>query len=762
VIGTFLLSSSHLHCLNLGLRDVLFVQGRCISSFRTSSSGESSCDYLPIRSSVADAVSHLVQDDIERARIRPTTSSQHYGFVHANTPSSRSHITASSKSIFESPKTIADISENSQEEHSSSASSTTSTSGSVTSSLDSSLSSEEAIATAVASVVQSSEDAEIVTSASNAETQKLLDQIDELQADIYFHAAQEEQLTAQVGKLESYVKYWKDEAKTQMDVFEMMRWGKEKNAATIKKLHEEKEQDANAKKELERQVQQLKDDIEVLEHSKAQGADGLREEIETLRLEKMDAEIMVEELCLEKTEAEERIETLCLEKAETETRTKSFVRKIMNLEKDKMRAEKENATLATENATLIAENAKLVALNIELVRQNKALQEENETLQAYANDANQLLDSNITEVETLNTENATLVARIDQLLEDNKVLHEDYDSLDACYHDLESQHHDLEKEVIALRPANDGLIQPRPLDFTGLGRANVRLLEDVARLQAQQEAHMLQTNNAERGNPQHAASTAVHDIVEHFAYKLRDISAIAAVGGDIAAEIIIGKVEELEAETEARLAEEKQKLFADPAPSTSHLAGSLASALSGEITIILSNRDVHDVASQFSEGGNKLFQLREQAVVRLCSDEHSLADGITSPVVLPRTPVVVYYAHESDEQSQHESLDASDGSSALGTPMPQPKSDLPEEDVFRLTEESVTLEDDGFELHDAPPCHLDERVSQWVHAEGEEEDIEAEDMITPSPTTYHLCDPHMNDLHGHNRREAAYESGEVF
>jgi hypothetical protein len=170
-----------------------------------------------------------------------------------------------------------------------------------------------------------------------------------------------------------------------------------------------------------------------------------------------------------------------------------------------------------------------------------------------------------------------------------------------------------------------------------------------------------------------------------------------------------------------------------------------------------------DIALQLGDLEERLFQLRDQAMVSGHSDGQSHVDLFSLSIALPITPPNNFYdAYGCDHQSEQESQDGSEGSFALGTPLPQKKSDLPEQDVFCPTEETVAPEDGDFSLNDAPPCHLDERVSKWIHAEGEEEDIEAEDMITPSPTTYHIHDPHMKDLHGHNCREAAYESGEVF
>lgn len=407
------------------------------------------------------------------------------------------------------------------------------------------------------------------------------------------------------------------------------------------------------------------------------------------------------------------IENLRLGKTEVEAKVSSLIRKIAKLEREK--------------AVLVNDNAKFVGLNNELVEQSTVSQEEYESLKAYAND-------------------------------------------------LESQYNLLESDIIALQSASGsliakdildeedgGLVQPRPLDFTGLGQANVKLLEDVAELRHQQEALQLQSHKSQRRGTQ-CGDTAVYDVIQHYAIRLRDICAIGAVEGDIAAEIMFAHLEELQADTEARLAEEKQKLFIVQAPlATPGQMGAEPAEQTGQITIMIDNED-GGIASETSDREDKLLHMRDLVISRLCPDGRLLLEVPTPPIYLPFTPIVnPRYECECNEESLEESQDGSDENSVLGTPLIQKKGDLPaEEDIFRPTEEGVTSELKGFSLNEAPPCHFDEYEWRWVHDDNfEEEDIEAEDAITPSPTTYHVCDPNNDDLYAANRA-AAYESGEIF
>lgn len=554
-------------------------------------------------------------------------------------------------------------------------------------------SAEEPIIAEEITVVLSAEESVEANTASSAENQELVAQIERLQQEKNAHLVREEQLIAQVGRLDARNVTLIQGIDIRDKTIEVMENSRKRLRADIKKLQDEKEEVALSQSGLARQVRQLQADNEALERSKSRNRDDLRAGIEKLRLGKIEAEAKV----------------------------MSLIRKISKLEREK-------ATLAGDNKKLVAENAKLVAENNNLVEQSNVHQEEYESLKAYAND-------------------------------------------------LENQYHLLETDIIALQPpceadteevARDedegGLVQPHPLDFTGLGQANVKLLEDVACLEHQQEALLLQSKNLQNGECQHAGSTAVHDAIQHFAIRLRDICAIGSMEGDIAAEIMFGKVEELQADTEARLEEEQQKLCANQAvPATPNQTGSKPTDPTGQFMIVVANEDGDDIASQTSDGEERLLQLRNQVILRLYPDGQSALD-VTTLFTLPVTPLAPsYHENECNDQSLQESQDGSDESSVLGTPMPKEMADLScQEDVFRTNVEAVAREDDDFTLKDAPPCHFDEYAWQWVHDDDfEEEDMEAEDAITPSPTTYHVCDANKDDLFAANR-EAAFESGEMF
>ena len=407
------------------------------------------------------------------------------------------------------------------------------------------------------------------------------------------------------------------------------------------------------------------------------------------------------------------IEKLRFGKTEVEAKVSSLIRKIAKLEREK--------------AALVTDNRKFVSLNNELVEQSRVNQEEYESLKAYCND-------------------------------------------------LESQYNLLESDIIALQLASGSpigkdildeedvsLVQPRPLDFTSLGQANVKLLENVAELRRQQKVLQLQSHKSQCCGTQ-CGDTAVYDVIQYYAIKLRDLCAIGAVEGDIAAEIMFGHLEELQADTEARLAEEKQKLLDVQAPLA--LPGQMSAEpaeQTGQITIMIDNED-RGLASETSDSEDKLLQMRDRVISRLCPDRRMLHEVVTLPKILPFTPIVnPRYECEYNEQSLEESQDGSNEKSVLGTPLTEKKGDLPpEKDIFRPTEEGVTLQLKGFSLNEAPPCHFDAYEWRWVHDDNfEEEDIEAEDAITPSPTTYHVCDPNNDDLYAANRAMAC-ESGEIF
>lgn len=418
----------------------------------------------------------------------------------------------------------------------------------------------------------------------------------------------------------------------------------------------------------------------------------LRQQVKKLRDEK-------DKMCSSQRDLERQFEA----KLDTEVKRKTLVRNIAKLEREK--------------ASLGAYFNALTQRNAELKQQN----------------------------EELNQQNA-------DLLEQRTIAQGEYASLLEYTRDLELQYDKLANDRAA-RDAEAAIVIPKPLDYSELGRANVKLLETLAALQAEKEAFAaVQLDNVVEGD--------ASDVVQQCATRLCDVSAIGAAKEVSSSTSMSAQVEQLEAIADALAGEEKHTpsiAITACSRSTDQAGNPTSSSISvANASYYMAHAASASASSAEAETMALLRTLEQRVIMRLCAPPAEPA----SRFYLPFTPLAPAYQESSETESAEDNHDESgEESDILGTP-PQALISLPSAtEIFGpIANAPATRE---FRLGAAPPCHLDAYTSEWVHEEGLEEDLEAEDVFTPSPTTWCVADVDPEEVYARNR-EAAYESGEIF
>ncbi|KAJ9102804.1 hypothetical protein QFC20_004910 [Naganishia adeliensis] len=355
----------------------------------------------------------------------------------------------------------------------------------------------------------------------------------------------------------------------------------------------------------------------------------LRQQVKKLRDEK-------DKMCSSQRDLERQFEEA---KLDTEVKRKTLVRNIAKLEREK--------------ASLGADFNALTQRNAELKQQN----------------------------EKLNQQNA-------DLLEQRTIAQGEYASLLEYTRDLELQYDKLANDRAA-RDAEAAIVIPKPLDYSELGRANVKLLETLAALQAEKEAFAaVQLDNVVEGD--------ASDGVQQCATRLCDVSAIGAAKEVSSSTSMSAQVEQLEAIADALAGEEKHT------PSIAITACSRSTDQAGNPT-----------SSSISVANASYY------MAHAASASAEEAEAETRALLNTRTTT---YQESSETESAEDNHDESgEESDILGTP-PQALISLPSAtEIFGpIANAPATRE---FRLGAAPPCHLDAYTSEWVHEEGLEEDL---------------------------------------
>lgn len=482
----------------------------------------------------------------------------------------------------------------------------------------------------------------------------------------------------------------------------------------VKKLEDDKEEMVIAHQDLERRVQELQADKETLER-KVRFTEELKAGMRKLHAGNLEAEATVA----------------------------SLIRKIAKLER-------EQVSLTAKLGALNQQNEELATENAELVDQHTTTQEELESLQEYTRDLESQHDLLADAIAAREADYQALQLKIgnedDAHAEGVKVTETD----DAVEDD----------EAIV---AETIIVVPRPLDYSKLDQANVQLLERVALLQTERDAFALQI---EESRIEHDAEVQRIDIMYNLAQdcvtRLTDVFVINDADKHSSTATIPAQVEPFAAQTNGYSKEEVERILGINAASACRVsvdqsatpAAVVATSTSGGLPLASGGDDATMIL---------LGQLAQQAKLRLCANGPGHRNEPRSPFFLPVTPLAPSYQEYEDVEQLEDCPAGSEGSDILGTPSPRARQiNLPCDDEVFCSQPTAAATIVDFSLTTAPPCHFDPYAWQWVHEDDPEpEDIEAEDAFTPSPTTYHVCDPNKQDLFAANR-EAAFASGEMF
>lgn len=351
--------------------------------------------------------------------------------------------------------------------------------------------------------------------------------------------------------------------------------------------------------------------------------------------------------------------------------------------------------------------------------------------------------------------NEELVQQYEDAFEQYTVVVEEYKSLKSYTQDLENHLHQLESEH-GLKDADDTPVVPKPLDYSGVGRANVKLLENVACLQAEKAelVNLVLALDRSCGRVQHGEEHTSDD-VQQCAPGVCDIPAIVARPEDSPEPSMSAQFEQLEAVAasvaEAALADDDMP----PPVFVNQISARTASPVSAQPADAA-------VGSSSSTEDNTFAHLQtlKQRVTERLVGKPAIGMHLASPFHLPFTPLAPAYQASSSAESSEGQTQPGSETDILGTPL-HAQVDIPTAaEIFGPHPDAPpTLE---FSLGAAPPCHRDAYTWAWVHAETlEDEDLDEDDQLTPSPTTWHVADPNKEDLYAANR-EAAYASGEIF
>lgn len=442
----------------------------------------------------------------------------------------------------------------------------------------------------------------------------------------------------------------------------------------------------------------------------------------------------VKKLVVEKTEMasvqrdlERRVEEL---ESEADIKRSVLVRKITKLEREK-------ASLASEFNALNQRNAELKQRNEELDQRN---------------------DVSTQQAAGLSQENEDLKQQYEDLFEQYTVVIEEYKRLKGYSQDLETQLDQLESEF-GVKDADDTPVAPKPLDYSGLGRANIKLLEKVASLDAEKEALIDLVHALDRSCwPLDDKEVDAYDGIQQHATSIHVIPAIGVLAQAIPEPSMPAQIEQLEA-VAASVAEAALDDDTSTPPvfrnSISDRSKSPASAQAVCITVNAGS------PSPSQDKSYVLLRALEKRVTERLLGMPTDGAHPASPFHLPYTPLALTYQETSDAASSQGQSQSGSETDALGSPLHAQVNFPTAAKIFGPHPEAPpTLE---FKLGAAPPCHRDAYTWAWVHAENleGEEDLEEDDQLTPSPTTWHVADPNKEDLYAANR-EAAYASGEIF
>jgi hypothetical protein len=465
----------------------------------------------------------------------------------------------------------------------------------------------------------------------------------------------------------------------------------------------------------------------------------------------------IERLQNEKTELANRLETAVLEmnrladvndeiikSIDVRNKNNAVVeanRNILRQQVKKLRDEKDEMSSSQRDLEQRLEEAKLdaeVKRKI-LVRNIAKLEREKASPGADINASNQQNAELKRQAEELSQQNA-------ELLEQRTISQDEFASHLEYTQDLQQQHDQLASDRAA-RAAEAAIVIPKPLDYSELVRANVKLLEKVAALEVEKQASAVQLDDDVEGD--------TYDGVQQCAMRVYNVSAIDSARQVSPAISMSAQIEQLEAIADALAEEEKHTpsvAITGCSPSTERVGNPASSSIS----VANAPYDMAKSAPAEEEAITLLQTLEQRVIMRLCAPPAEPA----SPFHLPFTPLALSYQNPSATKPAEDTHDESgEESDILGTP-PQALVSLPSAtEIFGPRADAPQTREFGLAV--APPCHLDAYTSEWVHEEGLEEDLEAEDVFTPSPTMWCVANVDPEEVYARNR-EAAYESGEIF